>query len=175
MRAMSKEPRWIAPLAGKILALLLCITASVSWAIDTYEFADETTRERFHILTEELRCPKCQNQNLADSNAPIAQDLRAEVYRLLSEGKSDREVKSYLVDRYGEYVLYKPEWSQQTWLLWLAPVILLLCGLSILVVIVRRRARKVAVEAPPPELNEQEQERIKQLLDSDSPGKDKES
>lgn len=155
-------------LIALVLPVLVCRAA-----IDTYEFKDDATRDRFHVLTQELRCPKCQNQNLADSNAPIATDLRAEVYRLLSKGMSDREIKDYLVDRYGEYVLYKPEWSQQTWLLWSAPAILLLGGLVALIVIVRRR-RMAADGDSLPELSAQEQAQVKQLLESETPDKDRE-
>lgn len=155
------------PLSAIIAGFILClVTAVSSAAIDTYEFADETTRDRFYVLTAELRCPKCQNQNLADSNAPIAQDLRAEVYRLLIEGKSDREIKDYLVDRYGEYVLYKPEFSQQTWLLWGAPVILLLLALIVVVSIARRRMRGASQTASD-QLDDQEQQRVKSLLEQD--------
>ncbi len=154
--------------AGRVALVMLIFLAgtTLNAAIDTYEFKDEQTRQRFHRLTEELRCPKCQNQNLADSNAPIATDLRGEVYRLLSEGNSDREVKHYLVDRYGEYVLYKPEWSAQTWLLWLAPAIFLVLAAMVLVVIIKRRARASAQVADNP-LSEQEQKEIEQLLQQD--------
>lgn len=154
-------------LPGMIVGFMLCLASAMATAaIDTYEFADAATRDRFHGLTAELRCPKCQNQNLADSNAPIAEDLRAEVYRLLKEGKSDREIKDYLVDRYGEYVLYKPEFSQQTWLLWGAPVILLVLALVIVLSIARRRMRGASQTAPE-QLNDQEQSRIKSLLEQD--------
>ncbi len=149
-----------------LLVALWLLFSPLQAAIDTYEFKDESTRQRFHQLNQELRCPKCQNQNLADSGAPIATDLRGEVYRLLSEGKSDREIKSYLVDRYGEYVLYKPEWSKQTWLLWLAPVILLVFAIIALLVIARRRTSRAELVADNP-LSEQEQKKIDQLLKQD--------
>jgi len=143
---------------------LVLMNPFVRAAIDTFDFADDKTRERFQILTTELRCPKCQNQNLADSNAPIAMDLRKEVYRLLTEGQSDSEIKSYLVDRYGEYVLYKPEWSPQTWLLWVAPAVLLICALVVVILIARRRSRTVREAVGGTPLSAQEQQRINQLL-----------
>ena len=158
---------------GKLLSIIfgLCLMLMnhfVQAAIDTFDFADDKTRERFQILTTELRCPKCQNQNLADSNAPIAMDLRKEVYRLLTEGQSDSDIKSYLVDRYGEYVLYKPEWSPQTWLLWVAPAVLLVSALVVVILIARRRSRTVRETVGGASLSVQEQQRINQLLHAQS-------
>ena len=111
--------------ASLILLISVAFLASAQAAIDTYEFADEQTRQRFYQLNDELRCPKCQNQALGDSNSPIARDLRGEVYRLLNEGESDQQIKDYLVARYGEYILYRPELSAHTLMLWLAPVLML--------------------------------------------------
>jgi len=84
--------------------------------------------ERFKHLTGELRCLVCQNQSLVDSNAPLAQDLRAEVLRLMASGRDDREIKSFLVDRYGEFVLYRPALSLRNSLLWIGPFALLAIG-----------------------------------------------
>ena len=88
----------------------------------------------------ELRCVMCQNQSLADSNAQIAHDLRREVLDLMNQGKSDAEIKRFLVDRYGEFVLYKPEVSGSTWLLWFGPLILLLAGAAVVFRLVRKRS-----------------------------------
>ena len=96
----------IACLLGAAVGLGLVGVARA--AIDTYEFKGEVERERFRSLTEELRCPKCQNQNIADSNAPIATDLRREIYRMLDDGRSDKEIVDFLVMRYGDFVMYKP-------------------------------------------------------------------
>ena len=104
------------------------------------EFADPVEEKRFHALTVELRCVMCQNQSLADSNAQIAQDMRREVLALLRQGKSDAEVKQFLVDRYGEFVLYRPTVQRQTWLLWFGPGLVLLGGAVLVWRIVRRRA-----------------------------------
>jgi cytochrome c-type biogenesis protein CcmH len=95
--------RWI---AAVILGLSLAGVAQA--AIDTYEFAKEGDRERFRELTKELRCPKCQNQDIADSNAPIAADLRKEIFRMLGEGKDNQQIIDFMVDRYGDFVRYKP-------------------------------------------------------------------
>ncbi|HZH05501.1 MAG TPA: cytochrome c-type biogenesis protein [Lautropia sp.] len=90
--------------------------------------ADLMKTERFKHLTGELRCLVCQNQSLVDSNAPLAQDLRAEVLRLMASGRDDREIKSFLVDRYGEFVLYRPALSLRNSLLWIGPFALLAIG-----------------------------------------------
>jgi cytochrome c-type biogenesis protein CcmH len=107
--------------------------------VDTYLFQDEVTKVRFQALNKELRCPKCQNQNLADSNSPIAADLRKEVYELLQQGKADSEIVTFMVDRYGEFVLYRPRVSQLTYVLWFGPIILILVGIFIVIMIVRRQ------------------------------------
>ena len=94
---------------------------------------------RFHALTLQLRCVMCQNQSLADSNALIALQLRREVLDLMRQGKSDDEIKTYLVQRYGEFVLYKPRLESGTLLLWLGPAVVLLAGMGVVVTLVRRR------------------------------------
>lgn len=143
-----------------LLLLSLALSGVTLAAIDTYQFADENTRQRFYQLNDELRCPKCQNQSLGDSNSPIAMDLRREVYRLLNEGKTDREIKDYLVARYGEYILYRPELSAHTLMLWLAPVLLLLVGLAVVLVLVKRRRAEVLSAT----LDAGEQQRLEALL-----------
>ena len=110
------------------------------------QFRDAAEETRFHQLTSELRCVKCQNQSLADSNAQIAHDLRREVLDLMHEGRSDAQIKRYLVDRYGEFVLYRPQVEGRTWLLWFGPLLLLLAGAVVLVRIVRRRSGPVPAD-----------------------------
>lgn len=146
------------------LLLGLSVSGVTLAAIDTYEFKDEGERQRFRQLTEELRCPKCQNQNIADSNAPIATDLRREIYRLFAEGKSNAEIAEFLVDRYGDFVLYNPPLSSKTLLLWYGPAGLLGLGVLTLGVIVWRRRR--AASAATTELSVEERERLAQLLDN---------
>lgn len=103
------------------------------------EFSDRAEERRFRALTEQLRCVMCQNQSLADSNAMIAQDLRLEVLELMREGKSDAQIKHFLVERYTDFVLYKPELKPRTWLLWFGPALLLLGGAMAIIVIVRKQ------------------------------------
>ena len=151
----------IACLLGAVVGLGLVGVARA--AIDTYEFKDEVERERFRSLTEELRCPKCQNQNIADSNAPIAMDLRREIYRMLDDGRSDKEIVDFLVMRYGDFVMYKPPLDSRTWLLWYGPFGLLGLGAIVLCVLVLRR-RKVEKAPAQVALSKAERERLDALL-----------
>lgn len=156
----------------RLLAAVFCSLALLGGfaqaAIDTYEFSSETERQRFRQLTSELRCPKCQNQNIADSDAPIAMDLRREIFRMLEDGQADEQIVEHLVDRYGDFVRYKPPVELRTLLLWYGPWVLLGGGLLALVVIVVRRRR---VENAPQNalLSAEEQERLSQLLDKKDP------
>ena len=99
---------------------------------EVYPFEDKIYEERFLSLLNELRCPKCQGSSLAGSNAPIAIDLKREVYRLVKLGKTEKEVKAYLVDRYGNFIVYDPPFESDTYALWLAPLIIFLITLSII-------------------------------------------
>jgi len=99
---------------------------------EVYPFEDSLNEERFLSLLNELRCPKCQGSNLAGSNAPIAIDLKREVYRLVKLGKTEKEVKNYLVDRYGNFIVYDPPFESYTYALWLAPLIIFLITLSVI-------------------------------------------
>jgi cytochrome c-type biogenesis protein CcmH len=112
--------------------------------VDTYVFKNKVTEIRFNALNKELRCPKCQNQNLADSNSPIAADLRREVYEMLQQGKADIEIVNFMVSRYGEFVLYRPRVSSLTYLLWYGPAGLLVVGVIVVVLVLRRKPVKNA-------------------------------
>ncbi len=131
--------RW---LATPLMAALLCAVAVAG--IEVVEFSEPQLRERYQGLTEELRCPKCQNQNLADSNAPISVDMRAQVRSMLEAGHSDAQIKQNLVDRYSEFVLYRPALNLATALLWGLPPLLLLVGIGLLVMLRRRQPRPAA-------------------------------
>lgn len=122
-----------------------------------YQFESAELQERYKKLTYELRCPKCQNQNVADSNAPIALDIRAKVYELLNLGKTDKEIVDYMVERYTEFVTYKTRLSWFTVWLYILPAILLLVGL--LGLYLRTRKTKETVS-----LSQEQQDEIDQLL-----------
>ncbi len=134
----------ILSLAGPLPALVLAIAAgwaSTAGAIDQMDaFEDPEMQARYETLTNELRCLVCQNQTIADSNAELAQDLRKQTREMLASGASDAEIKQFMTDRYGDFVLYKPPLKATTILLWLAPVLLLLGGLFVTIRIILRRA-----------------------------------
>ena len=132
-----------------LLALLLALSA-VAAAMEPIAFRDEAEEARFRALSAELRCVMCQNQSLADSNAQIAHDLRQEVLLLMREGKTDAQIKQFLVERYTEFVLYKPPVEPMTWLLWFGPALILLGGAVAVIVIVRKRSAG-APSLPPPD------------------------
>ncbi len=147
-------------------ALGLALTGIAHAAIDTYEFANDAERERFRDLTTELRCPKCQNQDIADSNAPIAADLRKQIYAQMRPGKSNGEIVDYMVARYGEFVRYKPPVNERTWLLWFGPAALLGLGVIVIGAIVVRRRRPAAATVQTT-LSAEEQARLANLLEND--------
>ncbi|SEM72215.1 cytochrome c-type biogenesis protein CcmH [Pseudomonas sp. ok272] len=153
--------RWI---AAAVLGLSMAGMAHA--AIDTYEFAKDGDRERFRELTKELRCPKCQNQDIADSNAPIAADLRKEIFRMLGEGKDNQQIIDFMVDRYGDFVRYKPALTGKTAVLWFGPAALLLGGVLVIALIVRRRRAERAIGTDT--LSSDERTRLDQLLDKNT-------
>lgn len=118
--------------------LFLC-SFLASAAIDVYKFDDPDKEKRFQELAYELRCPKCQNQNIADSNAEIAKDLRHKIQQMLIAEKSDTEIVDYMVDRYGDFVLYEPRVKPQTYLLWYGPAFFIVLGLIVVFLIIRGR------------------------------------
>jgi cytochrome c-type biogenesis protein CcmH len=131
-----------------LVACVLGFSLSVQAAIETYQFDSPEQEARFRQLGYELRCPKCQNQAIGDSDAEISGDLRAEVYRMLKEGATDAEIKDFMVARYGRYVLYNPPLDQQTLVLWFGPAGLLVLG-GILVVLRIRQSKKALEEGEP--------------------------
>mgnify|MGYP000406566482 CR=1 FL=1 len=116
-----------------ILTLQLAFLVSANAApTDTYEFSDPVTELRYKSLTKELRCPKCQNQDIADSNAVVAKDMRHKTLELLKEGKSKQQVIDYMVNRYGQFAHYRPPMNIATLLLWLVPLGFVLLALMLL-------------------------------------------
>ena len=131
-----------------ILIVILLASASLPAQIQVNQeplvFDSTEQQERFNELTEELRCLVCQNQNLADSDAPLAHDLRDEIYKMMQAGRSNDEIKIFLVERYGDFVLYRPPVKGNTLVLWLAPALLLIGGAAFVGLSVRRRNRLLA-------------------------------
>jgi cytochrome c-type biogenesis protein CcmH len=114
---------------------------ALALAIDDHApFEDPALQARFERLTEELRCVKCQNNNIADSNADIARDLRRQVHEMLEAGRTDKEILDFMVERYGDFVLYRPAFKPSNYLLWLAPALMMGGGLWVLVSVIRSRA-----------------------------------
>ena len=111
-----------------LCVFLTSFLISVLNAEQLITFSDDTYLKRYQNLLEELRCPKCQNQNLADSNAPISNDLKEEIQRLLEQGLDDDDIKRALTERYSDFILYDPKFNKNTYFLWLAPFIVLLIG-----------------------------------------------
>ncbi|MGB5650122.1 MAG: cytochrome c-type biogenesis protein [Sedimenticolaceae bacterium] len=123
-----------------ILAILgMLLTLSVQARVEVLSFDTPEHEERYNKLIAELRCLVCQNQNLADSNAELAVDLRRKTYEMVKQDKSEKEIAGYMVERYGEFVLYRPPLNSNTLLLWGGPLIILLIGVSLLVRTIRRR------------------------------------
>ncbi len=147
--------RWsLAAVQVLLVAAMLLPALALAQAVKDpapLQFTDQVEADRFHALTAELRCVKCQNQSLADSNASIAQDLRHEVLALMRQDKSDAQVKDYLVDRYGEFVLYRPQMDPKTWLLWFGPALVLLAGGLVVFNVVRRHSAARVADTRRPE------------------------
>ena len=122
-----------------IILMLGFWVAPVFAVIETYEFSEPELEARYHRLSQELRCPKCQNQNIADSNAPISRDLRALLHRQLEAGATDEDILAFMVDRYGAFVRYRPAVDSRTVVLWYAPGLLILFGAAGLLLHLRRR------------------------------------
>ena len=145
------------------IAFGLTLTGVAHAAIDTYEFKNDAERDRFRDLTKELRCPKCQTQDIAASTAPIATDLRREIFRMLGEGKDNQQIIDFMVDRYGDFVRYKPALTGKTAILWFGPLGLLVGGLVVIGVIVGRRRSQRATQVDT--LSAEERQRLDTLLD----------
>lgn len=165
-QGLSTKRLFVSFRASLLLFSLVCLPA---WGvIEVDRLSSPELSARYQQLVAVYRCPKCQNQNLAESNSPISIDLRTEIRRLLEEGASDTQISDYLVARYGEFVLYRPRVQASTYLLWLAPAALLLLGLLIVVFIVRRQKR--GANATQTALSRAEQAALQALLsDAENP------
>lgn len=153
--------------------VLLVIGLSMSaWAnIDTYQFDNPRQEAQYRALIEEFRCPKCQNQNLAGSDAPIAQDLKQKTYDMVKDGRSDAEIRQYMNERYGDFISYKPPVRPSTWILWFFPPVLLVFVMLAWFIRNRNSSKRAAVIANPIEegyapLSAAEQQRLQDLLNA---------
>ena len=139
-------------------SLALLLSPLYAAPVATYEFASSKQEDLFNKLSNELRCLVCQNQAISDSNADLAKDLRDEIYGMLQQGKTEKEIVDFMVTRYGDFVLYNPPMKPMTWLLWFGPVFALIAGFYFVVRIVKRQ-KKAAVA----EMSGEEIERLKAL------------
>ena len=149
-----------------IASLLILFACGTLWAKEAVPLAaDEVVEKRLIVISEEMRCLVCQNESLAGSRSDLAQDLRRELRTLIKEGKTDAEVKEFMVSRYGDFVLYRPPLKPATWLLWLGPFVLMIAAIAVLVAYLRRRGREVK-DGP---LSDDEAQRAAELLEDGKP------
>jgi len=132
-----------------LLAALLLAGSFPALAIDTEKaFDDPALQARYEQINRELRCLVCQNQTIADSNATLAQDLRREVREMIAAGKTDAQIREFMIERYGDFVLYRPRMTASNFLLWAAPVLLLLLGTFIGIRYIRKQAAEADSDSP---------------------------
>lgn len=142
------------------LLVLLMIPFTSQAKVETYSFDTTEHEESYKKLVAELRCLVCQNQNLADSNAELAVDMRRKTYEMVSAGKSEQEILDFMVTRYGDFVMYRPPMKPITILLWFGPFLLLVIALTIVITYMRKQKKQHSVE-----ITEQQQQRAHSLLD----------
>lgn len=154
-----------------MMAIMLATAVSLAWAnIEVYEFKTPEDETRYRALIEELRCPKCQNQNLAGSDAPIALDLKQKTYQMINDGRSDAEIRDYMFERYGDFISYKPPVRPSTWILWFFPPVLLVL-LLLGWVVKAKKSRSQVVDVPSGDvdaLNSQEEAELSKILNTHS-------
>ena len=148
-----------------LLLLASCSLATLASAqVDTFQFETPDQQTRFRQLSDELRCPMCQNTNLTGSTGGVAQDLRREIHRMILEGMSDREIEQFMFERYGDFIFYRPRLRAETILLWFGPLLFLLIGSFIAYRIVRRSSKSGTAAR---DLTAADNERLDQLLIND--------
>jgi cytochrome c-type biogenesis protein CcmH len=152
-----------------LISIILFFTHSVIANDEPVQFSDKNQKQRYYALIDEIRCLVCQNQSLADSNADLAQDLRKEVYDMIISGKRDDQIIEFLVERYGDFVLYRPPLKQNTWLLWFGPFLLLIIAVIVALIIIRKQSKTNAIRT---DISKEEQQRLSEILNEDS-NKDK--
>lgn len=157
MKALTLSAIDLARVLTLALALVLTLLPFAHASIDVYEFQSAQQEQQFRDLTKALRCPKCQNQAISDSDAQIAQDMRAEVADMVRAGHSEKEVVGFFVERYGDYVSYDPPLKPETVILWVLPIFALLWGIWLIVGLVKRAA-SLPTDLPSDAETQQEQE-----------------
>lgn len=151
-----------------IFLLSLLLISLNAYSNDTpVEFNNDNDKQRYEELIEEIRCLVCQNQSLSDSNAELAQDLRKEVYEMIISGKDNDEITQFLVERYGDFVLYRPPLKSNTWLLWFGPFLFLIIGTIFAIVIIRKQSGS---DNTTTEIDEEQKKRLTELLDETDDG-----
>src|SRR5690554_4941345 len=130
---------WLAILFAMLMASVGSISVSYAVNLETYQFDDPNKEALFRELINELRCPKCQNQSIADSDAPLAKDLRDRTYLMVQQGATKQEVVDYMVARYGDFAYYRPPIQLSTLVLWIGPVLVILIGVGVILLRVRAR------------------------------------
>ena len=147
-------------IALSFLLLMLMFSSAANARFETHIFSSAQAEQDYNVLVQELRCLVCQNQNLADSNAELAQDMRLRVFKMLEEGKNKEEIVEFMVVRYGDFVMYRPPVKSSTYLLWFGPLVFfVIAGLVVLAFMHRQKSGDQI------EINEQQQKKAHSLLD----------
>jgi cytochrome c-type biogenesis protein CcmH len=146
-----------------LLVMALLLSPGVQARVETYTFDTPAQEARYRKLTSELRCLVCQNQNLADSNAELAVDMRRKTYEMVTAGNSEKEIIDFMVARYGDFVMYRPPLKSTTMFLWFGPLLVLIIGAVIVIVYIRKQRRPETISEVP----EQQQQRAHSLLDDE--------
>lgn len=146
-----------------LLMLNLLLPVNLLAGVEVHEFASAEQEQQFKKLVNELRCLVCQNQNLADSNSELAQDLRKEVFGMIQKGDTETDIINFMVERYGDFVLYRPPFKPVTFLLWLGPFLLSVVATGFLIMFIRNNKKNL-----PAELSPEDAEKLKQLLNNNS-------
>ncbi|WP_179105748.1 cytochrome c-type biogenesis protein [Vreelandella utahensis] len=147
---------------AEAVLLLLAVVFLAMPAMAQERFEDPELRERFSELTRELRCPKCQNESIAESGAPISEDMRERVRRMMREGATDEEIRQAMVERFGSFVSYRPAFAPRTWALWIGPFVALVIGVGVVLVLVARNRARRQLDSTP--LSDEERRRAEKWL-----------
>ena len=130
-----------------IVFSLVILTTHKSYPNDEpVYFTDKNQEQRYYLLIEEIRCLVCQNQSLADSNAPLAQDLRNEIFKMIKSEKSNNQITEFLVERYGDFVLYRPPLNDNTWLLWFGPFLFLIIAITTAIIFIKKQSQNNTID-----------------------------